>query len=388
LPFASGVSTAGATNSQLHTDSVGTAHANDAVTVLKPGTIEAKRFVKSFNLSGGALTLTPFRGVTPKLTSAEETAVWATDGVYGVIQGVGFADVTVKRSMTKKLAGPPVGRFENTPSFVELTKSDEIRSCTFEPAGEGTTVIPVSQGWYAVIFPVSSNKSDVVFSAASNVCQRLTPNTVSAAYETVSIVWHLATHATTGTVIVAIVPKCGHIIMSGGGGNEFTRQFEYEVDADVLDRSVGTTCSPATDVDEGQNYASPSTTHGFIGPVLSVGPHAGDVMTRNGPRAQPLVWSRNGLTDVTPFQQGHANYRQHENPRHGDEGAAITRQQLVLNWTHHWIRRVDRQEARKGAVRLKVGFQTNVAKSLYLNSGFLQTSVDRLLIRNSTCARE
>jgi hypothetical protein len=49
---------------------------------------------------------------------------------------------------------------------------------------------------------------------------------------------------------------------------------------------------------------------------------------------------------------------------------------------------VDRQEARKGAVRLKVGFQTNVAKSLYLNSGFLQTSVDRLLIRNSTCARE
>jgi GNAT superfamily N-acetyltransferase len=44
--------------------------------------------------------------------------------------------------------------------------------------------------------------------------------------------------------------------------------------------------------------------------------------------------------------------------------------------------------ARKGAVRLKVGFQTNAARSLYLNSGFFQTSVDRLLIRNSTCARE
>jgi hypothetical protein len=289
LPFASGVNGAGATNAQLKADSFLTAHANNAVTVLKPGTIEGTRFVKSFNLSDGALALTPFHGATPTLSSAEETAVWATDGVNGVVQGVGFADVTVKRSMTTKLAGPPVGRLENTPSLVELTRSDEISSCSFETAGEGTTVIPVSQGWYAVIFPVRSNKSDVVFSAASNVCQSLTPNTVSAAYETVSIVWHLATHATTGTVIVALVPKCGHIIMSGGGGNEFTHQFEYQVDADVLDRSVGTTCSPPTDVDEGQNYASPSTTHGFIGPVLSVGPYAGKVMTRNGPRAQPLV---------------------------------------------------------------------------------------------------
>jgi predicted N-acetyltransferase YhbS len=36
---------------------------------------------------------------------------------------------------------------------------------------------------------------------------------------------------------------------------------------------------------------------------------------------------------------------------------------------------------RKGAVRLKVGFQTDAAKSLYLNSGFVQLSVDRRLTR-------
>jgi hypothetical protein len=156
-------------------------------------------------------------------------------------------------------------------------------------AGEGTSFIPVSQGWYAVIFPLIRNKSDVVFSAASNVCQHLTSNTVGAAYETLSVDWHLETHATTGTVIVASVPKCGHITMSGGGGNEYTHQFEYQVEAAVLDRAVGTTCSPATNVDEGPNYASPSTTHGFTGPVLSAGPHADDVMTPKGPRAQPLV---------------------------------------------------------------------------------------------------
>jgi predicted N-acetyltransferase YhbS len=37
--------------------------------------------------------------------------------------------------------------------------------------------------------------------------------------------------------------------------------------------------------------------------------------------------------------------------------------------------------ARKGARRLKVGFGTDAARSLYLGAGFVQTSVDRLLTR-------
>ena len=37
--------------------------------------------------------------------------------------------------------------------------------------------------------------------------------------------------------------------------------------------------------------------------------------------------------------------------------------------------------ARKGARRLKVGFETDAARNLYLGAGFVQTSVDRLLIR-------
>jgi GNAT superfamily N-acetyltransferase len=37
--------------------------------------------------------------------------------------------------------------------------------------------------------------------------------------------------------------------------------------------------------------------------------------------------------------------------------------------------------ARKGAHRLKVGFETEAARSLYLGAGFVQTSIDRLLIR-------
>jgi predicted N-acetyltransferase YhbS len=37
--------------------------------------------------------------------------------------------------------------------------------------------------------------------------------------------------------------------------------------------------------------------------------------------------------------------------------------------------------ARKGARRLKVGFETDAARNLYLGAGFVQTSVDRLFIR-------
>lgn len=263
--------------------------AKSATTVLQPGTIVGHRFVKTFILSDGALTLTPWSGTTPHLSYAEETVLWATDGLSGTVQGVGFADVTLNRSLTKVQSGPRIGSLVDTPSLVELTKSEDIAySCTAEIAGRGTTVVPVSQGWYAVILPLAANKSDVLFSAASNVCQQLTPNTVSAAYEDVSIPWHLATHPTTGTVIVALLPKCGHVIMSGGGGNEFTRKFEYQVEAAILDKAPGTVCSPATEVDEGQNYASPSTTHGFVGPWLNVGPHAGDVMTSIGPKTQPL----------------------------------------------------------------------------------------------------
>jgi predicted N-acetyltransferase YhbS len=39
--------------------------------------------------------------------------------------------------------------------------------------------------------------------------------------------------------------------------------------------------------------------------------------------------------------------------------------------------------ARKGARRLKVGFETDAARNLYLGTGFVQTSVDRLLTRRA-----
>ena len=37
--------------------------------------------------------------------------------------------------------------------------------------------------------------------------------------------------------------------------------------------------------------------------------------------------------------------------------------------------------ARKGALRLKVGFETDAARNLYLGAGFVQTSIDRRLVR-------
>lgn len=190
----------------------GTAYAKSSTTVLERGTIVNHRFVKSLSLSNGALTVTPFGGVPPALSSAQETTLWATQGIGGTIEGVGFADVTVTRSTTKVVVGPAVSNLNSTPSLVELTKYDGSHSCPALTPGEGTSFIPVSQSWYAVIFPLDLTKSDV-FSAASNVCAHLAPNEVGAAYEVSSVDWHMETHTTTGTVIVASAPKCGHITM-------------------------------------------------------------------------------------------------------------------------------------------------------------------------------
>jgi len=43
--------------------------------------------------------------------------------------------------------------------------------------------------------------------------------------------------------------------------------------------------------------------------------------------------------------------------------------------------------ARKGALRLKVGFDSDAAPDLYLDAGFVQTSVDRALIRAATATQ-
>ncbi|HEX3325638.1 MAG TPA: GNAT family N-acetyltransferase [Actinomycetota bacterium] len=43
--------------------------------------------------------------------------------------------------------------------------------------------------------------------------------------------------------------------------------------------------------------------------------------------------------------------------------------------------------ARKGARRLKVGFESDAARNLYLGAGFVQTSIDRLLIRPRASTR-
>ena len=41
---------------------------------------------------------------------------------------------------------------------------------------------------------------------------------------------------------------------------------------------------------------------------------------------------------------------------------------------------------RKGARRVKVGFESDAARALYVGAGFAQTSVDRLLTRRDALA--
>jgi len=57
------------------------------------------------------------------------------------VEGIGFGDVTLNRSATTVQSGPRISTLDDTPSLVELTKSEGVYSCTEETAGEGTSVI-------------------------------------------------------------------------------------------------------------------------------------------------------------------------------------------------------------------------------------------------------
>ena len=140
----------------------GASAAKSPTTVLASGTIVNHRFEKSFRLSNGAFALSPLRGTTSTISPARETTLLATQGIGGVLEGVGFADVTIERSKVEVISGPAVSTLNNAPSLVLLAKSDGVTSCPAMKPGEGTSVITVISDWDAVVFPLNLKKSDVV----------------------------------------------------------------------------------------------------------------------------------------------------------------------------------------------------------------------------------
>jgi len=83
LMVESGTSTSGAADSAItpHPQSVAREERDHRAGARHDCGAPLRQVVQSLN---GALTLTPFRGVTPHLTYAEETLLWATDGLSGL----------------------------------------------------------------------------------------------------------------------------------------------------------------------------------------------------------------------------------------------------------------------------------------------------------------
>jgi len=244
------------------------ASANSSTT-WTPTTIVNHVFARSFELDNGALTISPFHGVAPVLSPALEANMWATYPFGGRVVGIGVGVVTVNALRTSNTQRPRVTSLVNVPAFVGLTDEADLGYMCAAMRVPGSRVVPVSHGWEAVIFPLNPTKSDAVFAASSNICGRVRPNTIDAAYLVLSVRWHLSP---SGTDIVVSVPACATMDSWGGGGGGYVNPepFSFAATVHVLDRPLGQSCSPATNFDAGTSYASPSTVHGSTGPVRQV----------------------------------------------------------------------------------------------------------------------
>lgn len=265
--------------------STNTADASSPTTVLGRGVISHHAFTTTFALAGGALTVSPAPGSAPALSTAQQVTMWSTYGLGGVVEGIGFGLVTVNRHLTRGEKGFGVTTFHRTPAFVGLAKGTGVENCPLM-RGRGDTRIPLSQGWTAVIVPTNPHDSDALFSASSNRCGKVGPSTIVAAQQVLSVAWHLSVGRHVD--IVASAPACAAGDMAGGGGRS-GGPYEFQVYLLVRDRPLGVRCAPATNIDEGPAFASPTTVHGFTGPVRQVAPGAGSIMTRHGVRMQPVL---------------------------------------------------------------------------------------------------
>ena len=236
-------------------------------TFLAAGTVVHHVFVKSFELDHGALTIAPFHGHAPVLSAAQERIMWSTSGLAGTAMAIGLGVVTVDAARTLNDASPRVTSLVGVPAFVGLVDGADLGYNCPVMTTPGSSVTPVSSGWQAVIFPLRLTASDAVFSASSNICGRVRPNTVVSAFETLSVRWHLSASR---SQIVVSVPACARMDSWGGGGNVYLGTMSFQATVLLLDRPLTTRCSPATNFDAGSNYASTRTTHGATGPQVQV----------------------------------------------------------------------------------------------------------------------
>ena len=242
-----------------------------ATTTWSTPTIVDHAFARPFTLDHGALSVIVFHGVTPPLPRGLATTMWSTSTLYGQVRGLGWGVVTVDPGRTRNTESPRVTPLVDVPAFVGLVRGDNrTRQCT-AMVTRGSTVVPVSDGWQAVIFPLDVHRSVAVFEASSNICGRIHPDAIASATEVLSVRWHLA--ASTRQVVISL-PRCATFDSWGGAGRPAGSIIAA---VHLLERPLDATCAPATNVDVGGDYASPTTLHGATGPLLQVGP--GGVMT-------------------------------------------------------------------------------------------------------------
>ena len=152
------------------------------------------RFTQSFTLDNGAMKVRPApKSMKPARTESEAaTVIWATSGVASTQRrfvGFGLAAITIR------VKGVPV--VKNLPSWIGVTYSNEVESCTAMTGPRKKLAPPHSDG----------------YAAAADVCDKYRPASVQDALEMWSVPW---TYSRPG-VVAAHYPGCAKWYSTAAG---------------------------------------------------------------------------------------------------------------------------------------------------------------------------
>ena len=144
------------------------------------------RFTQSFTLDNGAMKVRPApKSMKPARTESEAaTVIWATSGVASTQRrfvGFGLAAITIRVKGVRVV--------KNLPSWIGVTYSNEVESCTAMTGPRKKLAPPHSDG----------------YAAAADVCDKYRPASVQDALEMWSVPW---TYSRPG-VVAAHYPGCG-----------------------------------------------------------------------------------------------------------------------------------------------------------------------------------
>ena len=251
-----------------------TPHASGAASPLRSrvwasNDIVDHRFVTTFQLDGGVVTVTPdtSRGTLTLAGSSAYAAAareaWSFQQLsHYAPGGLGLALVTIRDNV----AGVPAVTREKAWVAVAYFNYSKLQC----PVYFGKLTAPQWSGWAVAVLGIGPSSPSVVYNARALVCGRVHAATLTNAAEVVSVPWRLMG---SGPNIVASLPSCSSSSGWSESGSTTATLSVWDLRlADVALRGCGS--SREVSIPPAFNFPAPTrnTHHGPLGMIRQVAP--------------------------------------------------------------------------------------------------------------------